>query len=129
MAQAFVAVRNLRQRGHDVDENNDTRVQTYMALRGGAPPRRVTGVQLVERIRWLDAVQRLSTGQRLAGLRVDFWAVQRANFPDGTLPAICNNAVLSAVDYAGAPFSNDDFYFIDQMIDRSILGPGVRVCS
>ena len=105
MAQPFVAVQRLRQQGHDVDENNDTGVRTYMALRE-APPHRVTGDALVESIRWNEWRLGLRPGPRMT-LKQDFWAVPRANFPDG-LPAVMKNASKESEDYAGAPCRNED---------------------
>ena len=119
MAQARVAVRRLRLGGHDVDENNETHVQAFLALRARAP--RVSGNRLAAYIRSLD---------RPVGPppRLDFWAVPRVNFPDG-LPLRCLDAVVPPEHTTGSALSGDEYYFIDQMINRSVLGPDVMVCS
>ena len=127
-AGLLAAVRVLREQGHDVDENNNTHVSAYMALRE-APPHGVTGERLVERIQWLQTLASASVGERVTHpSRLDFWAVPRRNFPNG-VPAICRGASCSAEDVAGCECPNAEFFFIDQAIPRSVLGPDVKTCS
>ena len=127
-AGLLAAVRALREQGHDVDENNNTHVSAYMALRE-APPHGVTGERLVERIQWLQMAASASVGERVTHpSRLDFWAVPRRNFPTG-LPAFCRGYSCSSEDVAGCDCPNAEFFFIDQAIPRSVLGPDVRTCS
>ena len=59
---------------------------------------------------------------------VQFWAAPRANFPDG-LPAAFLPYVVSEEYSARSALSRDAYYFIEQVIDRSVLGVGVLTCS
>ena len=59
---------------------------------------------------------------------VQFWAAPRANFPDG-LPAAFLPYVVSEEYSARSALSRDAYYFIEQVIDRSVLGVGVITCS
>ena len=50
--------------------------------------------------------------------KMTFWAVPIANFPDG-VPLGCLKAVVPPEHTAQCAFSADDYFFIDQMIDRT----------
>ena len=127
-AGLLVAVRVLREQGHDVDENNNTHVSAYMALRE-APPHGVTGPQLVERIQWLQTLASASVGERVTHpSRLDFWAVPRRNFPTG-LPAMLRRYSCSSEDVPGCDCPNAEFFFVDAAIPRIVLGPDVVTCS
>ena len=124
------AVERLRLRGgHDFDEDNETHIEAFLTLRrrsqvaGGSGS--VTGHQLAAYIRSLDRpVWRPVEPPSI----LKFWAVPRANFPDG-LPARCLAFVTPAELSARSALSRDHYYFIDHIIDRTILGMGVITCS
>ena len=124
------AVERLRRRGgHTFDEDNATHLQAYVLLRsrslaaGGSG--HVNGRQLAAYISSLERpVWRPVEPMPI----VQFWAAPRANFPDG-LPAASLPFVVSAKYSARSALSRVAYYFIDQVIDRAVLGMGVLTCS
>ena len=124
------AVERLRIRGgHNFDEDNETHIEAFVTLRrrsqvaGGSGS--VSGHQLAAYIRSLDRpVWRPVEPKPI----VQFWAAPRANFPDG-LPAAFLPYVVSEEYSARSALSRDAYYFIEQVIDRSVLGVGVLTCS
>ena len=116
-----IAVRRLRELGADVDENNETHVQAFFSLKSRPNgPFRVSGDQLAAYIRSLD--------NRSLDTQLDFWMVPIENFPEG-VPLRFLNAVVHPSFPDGAPFPAVEYYFIDQMIDRSNLGANVMRCG
>ena len=121
---AYNALMRFRRQNVDLNELDETHINAYIALRDGAG--RVDAKRILAYLK--TKREQYEHGSSLA---FTYWAVPKGNFPNG-LPADVQECVKSGDDLAeaavigGGEVDYDNYFIIDQQIDRTRLGQDVR---